>query len=283
MKNKIKISFLMYVLFTLNSFGKVDFNFCVEAGTFYGSQKTIVTVIPDVCKKLIEESHIKDVSNNNNIKVFARKNLVYIQFFSLNENKERVLIQDHFISGENSKLTDVRIIRISELDKKIYVLNSDRNELSLLSYFYEVGGNISPARKLITSDLAGADDFILDSNLKEIYVISNKGNWLKVFHQDADPDGKRENNSVAVKRSMIGNENGFEGPLEIIVDDSNLFLLDNYSLKKFPKIFVDTTKAISTIEVSSSKLNTSFVMKLNQKFEIDLYLDNQIKKTFSVK
>ncbi len=249
----MKIVFLLLVSFSLHA--QIVIDDCVEAGKYYGSQQKVPVLIPTECKDVILSKDIlkvSSISNSEMIKAYGHTNLLYIRIFQLDEKNVLEQTADHFISGAKSKLTNIIDIKISELDQKVYVLNENNGQYSIYSYFYSSGGNIVPARKLITTEIKNATSFRIDSESKELAVMSSSEGWIKFFHIEADPDGKRAKNSNSVLRLIEG---ALESPQDILFIGSIIYVIDNNKVLVFDKNMLKDSEPKTLYSSQNKRVN----------------------------
>lgn len=192
---------LLFLLITYISLSFSDTTLCTTNAKRYGSQLGVPTSIPDFCKDVLVNSKTFSFSDDNSVKAFGIKNLLYIKLFNSSQ-PEPLLIKDHFIAGSNTSLSNILSIQISIKHKRVFVLNESQEGVSVLSFFYDVGGNLSPARKLISSKLLNVTKFQLSESQDEIFVFNSGGAEINVFHINADLNGKRPENSIEPIRSF---------------------------------------------------------------------------------
>lgn len=209
---------ILLTLFITNTYAQVSIKDCEQAGENFGSQRAVPVTIPKSCMQIVYNSKKNFNSDKSDtIEVVGFKNLLY----TLIEGKE------HITSGEKSKLTNIIAVKLNLNDKKTYVLNQNKNQFSIYSYFYSSGGNTVPARKLVTNDIEGATNFKIDNDNKMLYVISKTNSWIKVFNRDADPDGPRVENKTTRLNMISGANTQLNLPVDLALTKKEIFILDN--------------------------------------------------------
>jgi len=272
MKKKLLIVFLIFSQLSFASLTE-----CIEAGKGFGSQREIPIEIPKKCKTLLmsdDTSIVYAKSRDNLVEVYGKKNLLFIRIFKIDKNKY-VLDKEHFISGENSKLSKIIGIKINTKDGRVYVMNENHGQKSILSYFYNVGGNLSPARKLITDDLRDATGFEIDPVGERLYVYSFEKSWVKSFHKDSDPDGRRPANSSHVLQVFDADKSLLKSPIDIKIYNEKLFVLDSDRLLIFKNdltpistILSDGADFQNAVELSIDENKKSLTIRMKNKSEI---------------
>lgn len=169
-------SLILFILFATNAFC-LELDACLGKAAHHGANGE---TIPSDCKTFVMASPIrKDFTDTS---VSALNNIL--------------LVGDEFIAGPETGLTNIRQLEVSSEEQRVYVLNQNGEDFSVLSFPATYGGNISPRKKLITIEMKRASSFAIDSN--KIYVISKEQGWIKSFNLHADPDGRRPANSTKV-------------------------------------------------------------------------------------
>jgi len=170
----MKLLFITTLLIAFNIHAQIELEDCAIAGDHFGSQTSIPSSIPNECHQLLKNAKTTynfHKSPDQLVSVIGSKNLLLTTLYKEDENKKLLIQKRHITSGENSKLTEILAVKTNQFDQKTYVLNQDKNNFSLYSYFYNSGGNNVPARKLISTEIFNATNFVIDNNAEEIYVI----------------------------------------------------------------------------------------------------------------
>jgi hypothetical protein len=187
---------ILILLFSFSSYATQNLQECSEKATTYYSTESISTKIPSQCGELI--SNIKDsstsaLSSDGSIKISAYKNIIYI-------NNNGV---DRFIAGNLSRVHNVISLFFDDTESKIYVLNENpERQREVLSFKPDLTGNVSPIRSLETRELEMATSISVKGN--HIYAISSSHDWKKTFNKNADPNGKKPENSSVILREVSG-------------------------------------------------------------------------------
>ncbi len=214
---------------SFSAFSAQTLESCKTAGLDYGSQTRMPSSVSKDCYPILlnQKNNINyDESTDYLIKAVGVNNMLFVQVHTVDEDDNEVLVSEHITSGNQSKLSNIQAIDFNEDDARIYVLNESSGEKQVLSFGYDDDGNNAPMRKLITPELSQASNIKVDNVNSEIYAVSKSGSWLKVFNKLADPDGRREENSVTVKRSLTGASTHLDNPIDVSVSVNEIFVLD---------------------------------------------------------
>jgi hypothetical protein len=231
--------YLILSLISISAYGQVSLQECELSAARYGSQKNIPIEIPADCRDIIlQTTSILDTAKTSDgvIKVLGLSNMLLTEKYQYTDDKKLILEQSHFTAGENSLLTRIVAVKYNPSDQKTYVLNESSGNFSVYSYFSAYGGNNAPARKLITDEIQDASHFTVAVETNELIVLSNRYRWIKIFHKDADPDGKKPENSVQLKRQIFGLEKLAGDILSVKVVDSNIVIQTKDQILSLPLI-----------------------------------------------
>jgi hypothetical protein len=187
---------ILLILVSFYSYATVTLESCTEKASRYYSTEEIPSIIPNECARLIESiegSNLHTQNESGTVKISAFKNIVYI-----NDNGVH-----RFIAGNLSRLNDILAVTFDESESRIFVLNKNQErQKEVLSYRYNISGNVSPVRSLETHEIQMATGIKVENNF--IHVISSSHEWKKTFHKNADPNGKRKENSSNLLREISG-------------------------------------------------------------------------------
>lgn len=270
---------IMTLLFSSSLFAQTSLEQCELAGSSFGSQRAIPTKIKDECKDLITSSTNeaqRDITNDQLIESYAINNLILLKFFELNSEGKRNLKKEHFISGENSKLSNILASKLNTTDSKVYVLNTSGNSYQIYSYFYQSGGNIAPARKLITDKIQSASNFCIDEDDNKLIVISQEEAYIRVFERDADPDGPRSTNSTAMIKEIKGIQTQLSSPIAIASDKDNYYVLERDQILVYSKSTQGNASPVRKIYGANTELSNAVNIKISSGM---IYITNRDKTT----
>lgn len=192
---------------------------------------------PD-CYSLIENSQTSlthDQSSNELVKVYAYQNILYSKVYIKDDDGNTLLDANRITAGHKTKLTNIQAIDFLEEDSKVYILNKNGVDFSVLSFSYNISGNLSPSRDLSSSELEQASNLTADHSSQKLFVISEDGAWIKSFNLKADPNGKRAENSTQVQTTVSGVASGLVAPKDICTNESEIFVLDGDKILTFNK------------------------------------------------
>jgi hypothetical protein len=187
---------LLLLIYSFTIFANITIDECSEKAMTYFSTEGIPTIIPNLCGQLIEKVRTPDnfaKSVDGKIEISAYKNMIYI-------NDDGV---DRFIAGNLSRVHNVLSLKFEESESRIYILNENQErQREVLSYKCNISGNVSPIRSLETREIENATSISIEDNY--IHVISSTHDWKKSFNKNADPNGKKDENSSGVLREISG-------------------------------------------------------------------------------
>ena len=187
---------ILLILFSFSTFANITLEDCSEKAVDYFSTEGIPSIIPNSCGLLISsinQTGISAFSEDRSVKIYAHKNIIYI-----NDNGVH-----RFIAGNLSRVNNIISLVFKESESRIYILNENQErQKEVLSFKYNISGNVSPIRSLETREIEMATSLEVDDHL--IHVSSSTHDWKKSFNKNADPNGKKAENSSKVLRSISG-------------------------------------------------------------------------------
>ena len=257
---------------------------CFLSGENYGSQSGTPTSINPACADLILNTgdHLtKDFSSDELIEVTGKNNILIVRINALDGNNNPVFFADEFTSGEKSKLSNIQAVDFNEGDSRVYVLNqSNDGKKQVYSYQYDVGGNNTPLRELVTDDIEEASN--LRINGEETLLISSNAKWLRVFNGLADPDGKKSENSNNILREISGSNTLFSSPNDLVIYNSEIFILDNDRVLVFNLTDSGDIAPKRNINGSNTQLSGAKRIEINSSNELVITNSDGSKKRFNI-
>jgi hypothetical protein len=254
-------------------------------GQNFGSQTTAPTNIHTDCNQLLlsEKNELNfDESSDSFVKVLGHKNILYVKIFDLDVNNVPFLLSEQLTSGEKSKLTNIEAVDFNEGDSRVYLLNNNNGQKQVYSYAYDVGGNNTPIRELISNDAEFATNLRIDTTVDETYLISSTEAWIKVFNKLADPDGRRPANINSTLRNISGGVTTLQAPSDIELKASEIFVLDSDRILVFNKYDNGAVAPKRSIAGANTTLSGSKRLEVNASNEIEVTNgDNSVVK-FSI-
>ncbi|MBC75292.1 MAG: hypothetical protein CME64_04685 [Halobacteriovoraceae bacterium] len=200
--------FIITLALTFTSFAQTSLEECAVLAQYHG-HATMSQKVPKECYEIIKGLNAS-MQKTAKHTIAGHKNLLYIESEGLLK----------LISGNKTLLENVKAIDAAPSDDLIFVLNEKETELEVLSFPVSFGGNLAPRRRLVTNELEGASGLKADTKNKELYVFNKNQSWIKVFNQNADPNGKRAENSNKLLRLITG-----VSPLDLEIIDTELYIL----------------------------------------------------------
>lgn len=269
---------MKWILLTLllsNQLHATTLNDCEVAGQNYGNQEGMPVDIPEVCKSLIESqisSFSFSKSKSKLTQVFGFKNILYIKKFTSDDLGNLSLLKEYLTSGKKSRLTNIIATNVDEQDHRVYVINKKDSEYEILSFSSLFGGNNTPLRKIISNEILGATNIASDAANNEIFVISKNNGWVKVFNKLADINGRRAENSLNVKRSLTGLNSQIVNPIDLSINNDELFILEAEKLLVFDKNASGNTAPKRSISGPSTQITNALSFKIK---DSKIYIKNQ--------
>ena len=210
----MKMKYLLITLaLSITSFAQTTIEECAVLAQYHG-HATMSQDVPKECYGIIKGLNAS-MQKTAKHTIAGHKNLLYIESEGLLK----------LISGNKTLLENVKAINAAPLDDLIFVLNENETGLEVLSFPVSFGGNLAPRRRLVTGELEGASGIKADTKNKGLYVFSKDQSWIKVFNQNADPNGKRAENSNKVLRSITG-----VSPIDLEIVDTKLYILTDQEI-----------------------------------------------------
>jgi hypothetical protein len=187
---------LLFIIYSFSVFANVTLDECSDKASTYFSTEGIPTQIPDSCGELIQKMRTLETtakSTDSKVEISAYKNMIFINDNGINR----------FIAGNLSRVHNVISLKFDESESRIYILNENQErQKEVLSYIYNISGNVSPIRSLETREIENATSISIEKSY--IHVISSTHDWKKIFNKNADPNGKKVENSSGVIREISG-------------------------------------------------------------------------------
>lgn len=219
---------LFYFLLSFNLLANdSDIDYCRSKASFYGDHKSPDSVengCYDVIKAAAKSKHIIE-GDLTKPEILAAQNMIYLTTM---EDVDGVItpVSRILISGEQSMLKNIEQVHYSQKLERVFIL--DKEIGAILSFDANLGGNIAPKRKLVDEALKEADDFILDDEKEEMYIVSKSQNWIKVYKMKADMDNKDKAHTADIRRTIDVGSNIFTSIKQVILSsDSKLYILSN--------------------------------------------------------
>lgn len=231
--------YLLLLLISLTVMAQNSLEDCSNKAKLYLNQAgTSLPSYPSACFPFIwaqKSDHNFDESSDNFVHVIGTKNMVLAKVWGLDANNNTILVSEHIITGNLTKLHDIQAIDFNEADGRFYVLNKSADgHQQVYSYVYSYGGNSVPARKLINNpDVDDASNIRMDTNY--IYLISKTHNWIKTFHKFADPNGPAPEHSTATLKNIAGAATTLNSPVDIALSNTEIFVLEGSRVLVFNK------------------------------------------------
>jgi len=210
----------LIILFSLilNSYAQTSIEECATLAQYYG-HATLSQEVPVECYGTIKELSAS-MQKVDGYTIAGHKNLLYIELDGILK----------LTSGNKTLLKEIIAIDAAPSEDLVFVLSKGQTSFEVLSFPISFAGNLAPRRRLVTEELEGATGLRSNPSKKELYVFSRENSWIKVFNQNADPNGKRAENSNAVKRSIID-----VSPIDLAITGEELYILTDTEIMVFER------------------------------------------------
>lgn len=274
----------LFTLFNFSTYAQVTLNTCVENAVDFSSTITIAKKIPTECIALIESTRNsvnEDNSSDNFIEITGYKNILFTKEYSLDLENNIILYANRFTAGHNTKLTDIIAVDFLEDNSKIYVLNKNGTDFGILSFIYNISGNLVPSRELSSLELLNATNLRADYNSSKLFIISATDKWIKAFNLKADPTGKKSENSIEVQSTLSGSSTSFQSPIDLAIYGNELYVLDNDRILVFNKTDNGSIVPKRTISGSNTSLSGSKKIDINSNNQIEVVNGDNLILKFS--
>ena len=211
---------------------------CSNDAVDFLSEISTPKVLNQDCYTLIENTksyYNTDVSSDNLIQITGYQNILFTKVFTRDDNNNVILDANRVTAGHKTKLTNIIALDLLEDNSKIYVLNKNNFDYSVLSFKYNISGNITPSRILAGAELSQATNLVADFSSQKLFVISSSEAWIKVYNLKADQNGKNPENSLELQRQISGPQTQLIAPVDILINQSDLIVLDSDRILIFNK------------------------------------------------
>lgn len=232
---------------------------CLLQAKSFGSQQP--SHIDASCAIVIKNSPQSIKKTSLNQSAIALENAIYV----LKENDKGK--EWSLIGGANTRLEQILDIEINPEEKKLYALNIKNGSAEILTFPSDTGGNLSPRRKLVGEEIAQADAFALDQSSRRLIVSSSVSGWIKAFHVEADPDGRKPQNSLEPHYTIVGDS---LRPLALAASQREIAVLETKRALVYEKQSKGAPIKKQTIDLSSEAADLWFDQKQNA-----LLIENQ--------
>lgn len=270
-------------LINISTYAQVTLSECESKAVHFSSTISIAVAFPTECHELVEgtRNHInEDNSTDNFIEVTGYKNILITKEYSVDVDNTIVLHANRVTAGHKTKLTDIIAVDFLEDNAKIYVLNKNGTDYSVLSYLYNISGNLVPSRELKSLELLSASNLTTDHPSQKLYVISQSAAWIKIFNLQADPLGKRAENSPDMLYAISGIATGLQAPLDIKIVGSEIFVLDSDRILVFNITDSGSIAPKRTIAGANTKISGAKRLEINASNQLEVTNGNDGRLKF---
>lgn len=276
------IRLLPILLISSISYAQVTLESCSSDAIDFLSELTTPKSLSTDCYSLIEgtRNHInEDNSSDNYVEVTGYKNILYTKVYTLDTENNIILDAQRITAGHKTKIKEILAVDFLEDNAKVYVLDKNGSNYSILSFIYNVSGNLTPSRHLKSNELSLASNLTADFQSKKLYVVSKHSAWIKVFNLRADPRGKKAENSSNLLNSISGNGSSLQAPIDIKVYGSEMFILDSDRVLVFNITDNGITSPKRSIAGSNTQISGAQRLEINSSGQLEIInSDNSIKK-----
>ncbi len=200
----------------------------IEVGNFHGN-----VFLSDDCFDLymgLVRKHQIQTSVDQSVLAFGHNNILFVEVDDTNIFPEKKRL---YTTGKQSLLSSVKAISLDMANREILgIVNGDN---SIFTFKMDLGGNISPIRRITTAKLANATNLEVNHSTDEIMVISQSDKKLLFFKREAHVNGLRPKNSIASTRTLLLGD-FLEVPEDVTssIGKKEIYILDS----QLKKIFV---------------------------------------------
>ena len=212
-------NFILILFYILGHNVMGDISNCSLQGENYGDHRSPASV-DQTCYQVVKDNIDVDSQYYSAIglDIYGRKNLIFINNYDSEANTS--LTSRLLISGKQSRLVEVKSVAYSASLKRVFALDIENN--AVLSFDDNLGGNISPKRKLYDDSFAQASLIAIDDFTQELLVVSNEQKWLKVFKAKADVDNSLAQHSTSAVHWIPFDELGVLSIKKVIVGEDHI-------------------------------------------------------------
>lgn len=264
--------FLIILIFINKLFAQVTLEECSsQAIDFNSKEKTPTTLSTDCYPLLLAQKSIinYDESSDGLVKGVSYNNIFYSEVWLLDANNIPFLDSQRITAGHSTMFHSLSAIRFNAADAKFYLLNKiETGSTQILSFFYDITGNLNPITQLESEELNSAYHFSIMN--EEIFVISKENSWIKVFNKNAHPKGTKPNQTNNLLRHIWGISTELDSPVDILIFNNEIFILDNNKILVFD---ISANGAIAPkrkIQGTNTLLNAPKKLEINNNGEIEI-------------
>lgn len=267
----------------MNLHAQISLTDCESSAINFNSKTQSATNISNDCGDLIyaqRNSINEDNSIDDYIYITGYKNILYTKEYIQDVDGYKVFNAHRFTAGEETNLKEILAVDFNEGDASVYLLNKVDSDIYLQSFYYDVSGNVTPLKSFTSMDLNYASNLRVNEASKEIFILFKQNATIKIFNKDANPLGKKNENSTNVKRSISGSPTLLNSPQDLAIYNNEIFVLDNDRVLVFNQNDNGAVAPKRVISGSNTQLSGAVRLEINDSNEIEITNGDSSVKRF---
>lgn len=195
---------------------------CTLQGEKYGDGKTRAGIDQQCFQAFFNQGKDNsfDLADDQDIFALAYKNMIFFEKYLFENDKQKAR---YVISGDQADLSHIQAVDIDEENQNIHVLQYNPTRISLFQA--QAGGNISPIRKLMSSDIKESTNLVVNPYTNELAVIFAASSKIKFFNREADINGRHQHTLMKLKRELYGPKTTLKKPIDAVIDPTGELII----------------------------------------------------------
>jgi hypothetical protein len=209
-----RLVFLTFNLLISSAIFGVTLEECQNQGREHMNPQGITFIDPQCEDLTLSETNLNTqfLTGDNVLEGHGFGNLLY--FIKRDYTIDPPTGEKHVITGEQSKLESIHVIKIDQENEVFTVL---ANDPPIVFNFRFKGGNVASIRTLNNEELMTATNLVIANSYNQLGVIHENENKIVFYNRFADKDGRADIHKTDVKAELRGSYTELNQPSAAVV------------------------------------------------------------------